>query len=116
MIVDRAYLEMYPEAKLGNYRFSLKYSGKFNRYNANVKKIGKHLEFNLSKEWENIDDDVKLGLLQSLMNKIFSTKINTQNIELYEIFLKKVHIAVPKIDSDPILEEAFNRVNDKYFY
>ena len=32
------------------------------------------------------------------------------------IFLKKVHLAVPKEKIDPILEKSFDRVNDKYFY
>jgi predicted metal-dependent hydrolase len=50
------------------------------------------------------------------MNKIFNTKIQTQNMELYEIFLKKIHIAVPKTKSDPLLKESFERVNESYFY
>lgn len=116
MIVEKAYLELYPEAKLGEYDFSLKYSDKFNDYNANIRRVGRKISFHLSKKWRNIGDDVKIGLIQCLLNKIFKTKIITQNMELYEIFLKKVHIAVPKTLNDPILEESFNRVNEKYFY
>ncbi len=115
MIVEKAYLEMYPDAKLGEYDFSLKYSGKFNDYNANVKRLGNRVEFNLSKKFKKINDDVKIGLIQALLNKIFKTKVHTQNIELYEIFLKKIHIAVPKVKTDPVLEESFNRVNENYF-
>lgn len=115
MIVEKAYLDMYPDAKLREYDFSLKYSGKFNDYNANVKRTGKRIEFNLSNKWKPINDDVKVGLIQGLFNKIFKTKINTQNIELYEIFLKKIHIAVPKVETDAVLEESFDRVNEKYF-
>ena len=116
MIVEKAYLDMYPDKELGRYRFSLNYSGKFKGYNANVKKTYNNIQFNLSKEWRKIGEEVKIGLIQHLMNKIFNTKVRTQNQELYDIFLKKVHIAVKKDKIDPVLEESFNRVNEKYFY
>ena len=116
MIVEKAYLALYPDGKLGEYDFFLKYSKKFNDYNANVKRIGRRVVFNLSIKWKNINEDVKIGLIQGLLNKLFRTKVHTQNMDLYEIFLKKIHIAVPKIISDPILEDSFDRVNEKYFY
>jgi hypothetical protein len=31
-------------------------------------------------------------------------------------FIKNIHIAIPKDKSDPILEESFKRVNERYFY
>jgi predicted SprT family Zn-dependent metalloprotease len=116
MIVEKAYLELYPDSELGKYKFSIKYSGRFNRYNANVQRKGNDIQFNLSKEWKKINEDVKIGLIQSLFNRIFRTKVNTKNIDLYEIFIKKVHLAVPKSDIDPQLAESFDRVNEKYFY
>jgi len=30
--------------------------------------------------------------------------------------MKNLHISIPKTDSDPILEESFNEVNEKYFF
>ena len=116
MIIERAYLEMYPEARLGDYDFSLKYSAKFNDYNANVRKLGKNVQFCLSRKWRKISDDIKMGLIHGLMNKIFNTKVQTLNMELYEIFLKKIHIAVPKTKTHPILEDSFSRINEVYFY
>ncbi|MBR9699479.1 M48 family metallopeptidase [Candidatus Woesearchaeota archaeon] len=116
MIVEKAYLELYPKGKLGDYSFSIAYSGKFSDYNANVSRKGKVIRFNLSRKWEEINDDVKMGLIQFLMNKLFGTKKHTQHMELYDIFLKKVHIAVPKTKTDPILAESFDRVNDAYLY
>jgi predicted metal-dependent hydrolase len=115
MLVEKSYLEMYTDSKLGDYNFFLNYSGRFKGYNANVKRRRKEIIFNLSKNWKEINDDVKIGLIQELFNRIFKTKIRTQNIELYEIFLKKIHIAVPKIKTDPILDESFDRVNERYF-
>jgi hypothetical protein len=115
MLIEKAYLELYPEAKLGEYEFSLKYSDKFNDYNANIRRIGKKITISMSRKWEKINDDVKTGLIQLLLNKLLKTKVQTQNIELYEIFLKKIHIAVPKTKDDPILSDSFDRVNEKYF-
>ncbi|MBD3164338.1 hypothetical protein GF323_03995 [Candidatus Woesearchaeota archaeon] len=115
MLAEKAYLEMYPESRLGKYEFSLKYSGRFNAYNANVRRKGRKIEFCLSSKWKQINQDVKIGLLQGLFNKIFRTNINTANIELYEIFIKKIHIATPKVSSDPVLERSFDRINEQYF-
>lgn len=115
MIVEKAYLELYPDRELGEYNFSVKYSGKFNDYNANVRRKGNYIEVNLSDKWRYINDDVKVGLVQVLLNKIFKTRKHTSNIDLYEIFLKKIHIAVPKTKCNPMLLESFDRVNDKYF-
>jgi len=39
----------------------------------------------------------------------------TINIELYNLFMKNVHLAIPKTKTDAILEKSFNRVNDAYF-
>ncbi len=115
MIVDQAYLAMFPDARIGDYKFGLLYSNRFNDYNANVKRKGSCITFSLSKRWKSINQDVRIGLIQSLFNKLFRTNVNTTNIELYEIFLKKVHIAVPKLHSDPVLDDSFERMNEAYF-
>ncbi len=98
-----------------NYECSIKYSGKFKGYNANVRLSGKKLVFGLSRNWRQVSKDIKMGLIQELFCKIMRIRKSTQNIELYHIFLKKVHIAVPKNRIDPVLEESFERINEKYF-
>ncbi len=114
-IIEEAFSKLYPEKEF-NYNPKIKYSRKFKDFNANVKKHYNNLEFNLSKKWKSIDRDIKLGLIQDLMNKIFKTKIKTQNIDLYNIFIKKLHLTIPKTKTDPVLEDSFNRINEKYFY
>ncbi len=116
MLAEKAFLELYPERKLGEFDFSVKYTAKFNKYNANVRRRGNKIIFNLSRDWQNIDEEIKLGIIQLLMNKLFKTKNHTQNIGLYEIFLKKIHKAVPKTKSDPVLESSFIRVNERYCF
>jgi len=109
-----AFSGLYPD-EVPTHEFKIKYSAKFNLYNANVYYNNQKMEFRLSKNWKEIGRDIKIGLLQTLMLKVFDDKIKTMNIDLYNIFLKKVHIAIPKDNVDPILESSFNRINEKYF-
>ena len=41
--------------------------------------------------------------------------MDTQNMEMYNSFIKNLHKYVPKTESDPLLESSFNRINDRYF-
>lgn len=114
-LIERAYSELYP-GKDFTYNEQLKYSAKFNDYNGNVKRRGDEIEVSLSRKWKGIDDEIAIGMVQALLNKLFGTKIMTLNIELYNKFLRNIHIAVPKTRLEPKLVESYNRVNDKYFY
>jgi hypothetical protein len=103
------------------YTYSLKYSGKFKPYRANIRLSGGNIQLNLSKKWKGVSNDIQVGIVQELLLKILKKRLkplrtNTQNMELYNIFMKKIHIAAPKTDIDPILEESFDRVNLEYFY
>ncbi len=97
------------------YDFSITYSGRFKGYNANIRQCGRKVIFSLSKNWRPISRDIKMGLLQELLAKLLGGKKITSNIDLYHIFMKKVHIAVPKTDIDPELEKSFDRVNSMFF-
>ena len=114
-LIQEAFQQLYPEKEL-KYNFSLKYSKRFNSYNANVKLYGNNLIFNLSRDWKKISKEIQMGLIQELLIKILKNKTKkTMNIELYNLFMKNVHLAVPKTKTDEILEGSFNRVNDVYF-
>ena len=113
-LIQEAFQQLYPEKEI-KYNFSLKYSRKFKPYNANVKLRNNNLMFNLSRDWKKISREIQIGLVQELMVKILKDKKKTMNMELYNLFMKNVHLAVPKTKTDEILEESFNRVNDSYF-
>ena len=122
-IIVQAFREIYPEAEF-DYRASIKYSGKFKPYNANVKMRGNSLLFTLSRDWKTISSEIQTGLVQELLIRILNGKIpngkikapaTTMSMELYNLFMKNVHIAVPKTKTDCILEQSFNRVNELYF-
>ena len=114
-LIEEAFQELYPNKEL-NFSISLKYSRKFSPYNANVKRFGNNLIFSLSRDWKKISKELQIGLIQELMTKILKDKNKkTMSMELYNLFMKNVHLAVPKTKTDEVLEESFNKVNDAYF-
>ncbi len=97
-------------------RVSLKYSGHFTNYNANVRYTRSHIEFNLSRMWKTIDEDIQIGLIESLVVRMFKLKsVSTSNMKLYESFMKGLSKYAKSSDHDPELEESFNRVNERFF-
>lgn len=114
-LVEEAFKALYPEKEL-NYTVSLKYSNRFKIYGANVRMSGNRLDFRLSRKWKDIGDDIKTGLIQNLLVKVFREKRSTNNIDLHNLFVKNLHIAIPKTLAEPVLERSFNRINERYFY
>ena len=119
-ILEEAFSELFPDKDLGKYEFKLEYNDKFKPYNANVryrKTFAQYsVQFNLSRKWKGISREIQMGLVQGLMLKIFKEKNRTTNMDLYDNFMRSIHISAPKTNSDPLLEESFNRVNDTYFF
>jgi len=113
-IIEKAFNGLFPDKEF-TYDYSINYSGRFKDYNANVRLYNNKLEFHLSKKWRSINPEIRIGLIQELLLKILNKKTKTNNIDLYNNFIKNLHIAIPKTKSDPILEDSFNRVNEKYF-
>jgi len=66
-------------------------------------------------QWKDIDDEIKIGLIQSLLLKMFKKRMNTSNIELYNNFVKNIPILMPKTLTHPQLESSFQRVNHQFF-
>jgi len=112
-IIKKAFNELYPDKEI-DFESRLRYSKAFKGYNANVKFTKTYKEFRLSYLWKDVSDEIKIGLIQSLLNKVYHTKISTLNQELYEIFLKKLPVLTPKTEFEPLLIDSFNRVNAKY--
>jgi hypothetical protein len=94
----------------------LTYSGHFNNYNANVRYTKARIEFNLSNLWKNIDEDIQKGMIESLIIKMFKIRnIKTDNMKMYESFMKGLSKYAKKHRYDPELSKSFDRVNEKFF-
>ncbi len=95
---------------------SIRYSGRFRPYGANVRKTVSMLQFSLSREWKEVSDEIVAGLLQSLAAKVFRIKAEpTTSIDLYNNFIRSLHLSQPKTQGDAGLEASFSRVNEEYF-
>ena len=114
-LIEKAFSELYPGRNL-DYNVNLVYSGRFKGYNANAAKSVTTLTVSMSKKWKRISKDIQIGIIQTLLVKFFGKKENTFNMDLYQNFIKHIHIAIPKNKIDPFLEESFDRVNKQYFY
>ncbi|OGM02941.1 hypothetical protein A3K72_01695 [Candidatus Woesearchaeota archaeon RBG_13_36_6] len=113
-IIEEAFTRLYPDKDF-RYDAKIKYSNHFKDYNANVKLYGNNLEFGLSRKWKSVSQEIRIGLLKELMLNLFGGKKITMNIDLYNKFIKNLHISINKSISDPILEASFERVNNIYF-
>jgi len=111
-LAERAYEELYDSPS--PYRMDLKFHGKIRGYNATVSQRGNHITFRLSRKFEDCEPEIKIGIMQFLLNRLKKTKINTDNIEFYHTFVKKMSDFAPVTKTDDILEESFQRVNDEY--
>jgi hypothetical protein len=115
-IVREAFNQLYPE-KPYTFTAEIKYSGKFNGYNARIQlqRFTKHIVFSLSRNWETVERDIQVGLVQHLLCRLFKDKRHTTQMDLYQYFMKSVPNTVAKTKTHPVLEESFTRVNDQFF-
>ena len=119
-LIEESFRELFPK-KVCTYDVKLKYSGRFSDYNANVKMAGNSLEFSFSKKWRFVSKEIQMGLIQVLLLKLFKPKgkslneYKTTNIDLYNMFMKNLHLSVAKDNVDPLLSERFDILNKEYF-
>jgi len=92
------------------------YSGRLKAFNARVAYKKGHCAFQLSKSWVGVDKDIQRGCIQSLFCKIYKHPIVDRNdLDLYEAFLKRLHLGGQKDIEDAELEVAYERVVDECF-
>ena len=125
-LIQESFQRLFPEKEF-NYITRIEYNRRLSNFNANIKLEHNKLSVNFNLQWKDIENEIKIGLVQSLLLKLFKNsrvntkgeafkqKGNTQNIELYNNFIKNIPILTPKTKSDPQLEDSFNRVNEMFF-
>ncbi len=130
VLVEQAFKLLYPQHadRFRDYDITVRYSGRFADYNANAgyrSFLGKKaIAFRLSRDWKEVSGELKMGLFQELLLKLGKKiglpkqerkEINTLYIDLYNNFIRNLHLAAPKTESDPLLASSFQRVNEHYF-
>ena len=120
-LVEEAYARLFPGEELSRV-VKVRFSSRFNPYNASVRSSSRELEMRLSRAWEGVNREILIGLFQELLLKVFSRRKGllerkeSTNIMLYHHFLQSLHLAAEEQEEvDPRLEEAFERVNRRFF-
>lgn len=120
-----AFKKLYPQDSEESIpRLSLRYSGKFSDYNGNVSMVGirgrrgeySELKFSLSKKFFDVDEDIQIGMIQHLLNKVYKTNVCSLEQDLYENFIKHLTRYADRRESDSSLVKLFNELNEEYFF
>lgn len=112
-LIDEAYNLLFGEDI--RYETELLYTGRLKHYNSNAMLSGRLLTIKMAKDFRHVSREIQIGAIQSLLLRIFKKKQESLYIDLYNSFVKSLHLAVPKTESDPMLEESFKKVNERYF-
>lgn len=110
----RAFTELYGEQPTR--QMIVKYHGRLRGYNATVVQTSSAVTFRLSSRLQECEPEIKIGIMQHLLNKLRKTKVQTDNIEFYQNFLKRMSDYAPVTKNDPLLAASFSRVNEQYFH
>jgi len=113
-MIQESYIRLFN--KDCSYETKLEYNRRLSPFNANIKLHRNKINVNLNLQWKDIEEEIKIGLIQHLLLKIFKQKKSTANIDLYNNFVKQIPLLAPKTKSDPHLKNSFNRLNEQYFF
>lgn len=113
-ILHEAYDLLFPGEEKG-YTFEVIYTGRVRAYGAFISLRGDSITLKISKKFRGVAKEIQIGIAQELLCKLFKRKKRTMFVDIYNNFVKNLHLAVPKDKTDPVLEASFNRVNEKYF-
>ncbi|MEK6901182.1 MAG: hypothetical protein AABX37_02470 [Nanoarchaeota archaeon] len=114
-LIEQSFSRLFPE-KPFEYNTKLEYNRRLGDFNANISFHQNTINVNLNLQWKDIDSEIKIGLIQHLLLKIFKQRKHSQNIDLYNNFVKQIPTFVPKTKTDPFLQASFHRMNDQFFY
>lgn len=115
-LIEEAYRRLFPEEPF-SFETKLEYNCRLDEFNANIRFNQRVIAVNLNLQWKDIDNEIKIGLIQNLLLRALKRKLRSSpNIELYHNFIKQVHLLAPRIESDPCLKESFQRVNSNFFF
>lgn len=113
-LIQEAHRRLFPENEFP-YQTELNYNLRLADFNSNIRFTRSKVTINLNLQWKDIDDEIKIGLIQSLLLKMLKKRINSPNIGLYNNFVKNISILTPKTENDPLLASSFQRVNQQFF-
>jgi predicted metal-dependent hydrolase len=112
-LIKQSFQRLFPDKEF-SYQTEMEYNRRLKDFNANIHFHRNKIKVNLNLQWKDIDDEIKIGLIQFLLLKIFKKKTSTPNINLYNNFVKNIPTLTPKTNIDPELELSFERMNQLF--
>jgi predicted metal-dependent hydrolase len=113
-LIQESFTRLFPNKEF-LYKTEIEYNRRLGNFNANVSLNRNKIKINLNLQWKDIDEEIKIGLIQHLLSKIFKNKQSTTNIQLYNNFVRNIPKLTPKTKSNPILKNSFQRMNLQFF-
>ena len=113
-LILESYRRLFPDRDFP-YQATIEYNRRLSDFNANIRLRGKLIHLHLNLQWKDIDDEIKIGLIQHLLLKLLHQRKHTPNIELYNNFIKNIPLLTPKTKTNPELAASFQRINGQFF-
>src|SRR3989338_9587043 len=113
-LIQASYQRLFPDTELP-YQTVMEYNRRLADFNANIRLHKNTLSLHLNLQWKDIDEEIKIGLVQNLLLRVLKKKINTLNIDLYHNFIRNIPTLMPKTRNDAVLESSFQRINSQFF-
>ncbi len=113
-LIQEAFQGLFPERPF-SFQTQLEYNRRLAAFNANMRLHRDFLSLHLNLQWKDVDRQIKIGLIQSLLLKVLKEKKHTPHIDLYTHFIKNIPLFAEKNKTDPLLEASFHRVNQQFF-
>ena len=116
-LIQESFQRLFPEKEF-SYQTYFEYNRRLSDFNANIHFNRKKISLHLNLQWKDIDNEIKIGLIQTLLLKVFKkkNKFSTPNINLYNNFVRNIPTLTKKTKSDPTLADSFSRVNQQFFF
>ncbi len=114
-LIPQAYQQLYPNKEF-SYNSEMEYNRRLSPFNGNIRLHHNTIKVNLNLQWKDIDDEIKIGLIQTLLVKILRQKASSPNIDLYHYFIQNIPLFTPKSKTDAVLEPSFKRINEQFFF
>lgn len=112
-LIQESYQRLFPQKEF-KYQTKIEYNLRLSNFNANISLNKNVITIKMNLLWKDIDDEIKIGLIQHLLCKILKLRTTTTNIEIYNNFTKNIPLLTPKTKVDPLLETSFSRVNQQF--
>ncbi|HIH11651.1 TPA: hypothetical protein HA241_05645, partial [Candidatus Woesearchaeota archaeon] len=94
-LIEESYTRLFPNKEFP-YLSAIEYNRRLADFNATIALRRNMLTLKMNLQWKDIDDEIKVGLIQSLLLKLLRERKDTSNLDLYHNFIRNIPMLTPK--------------------